>query len=138
MKTSIDYALGEIDRKRRQDAAWYADGSGSAWVATVYHGDRFVHIRADGAMSVHVWRTRKDMLMGCDSDHHATTASELFDAGIRTDRQLLAADDRVEWFMNPWYDIYDGDTGEWLNDVTHTVEDAVASAVAHLREAVLA
>lgn len=138
MTIDIDYAMSEADRHRRQDAAWYVDGSGSSWVATVRDGDRFVHIRADGAMSVHIWRTRKDALMGCDSDYHATTASDLFDAGIRTDRQLLAADDRIEWFMNAWFDIYDGETGEWLNDVTHTVEDAVQSAVAHLREAVTA
>jgi len=137
--TTVDYAYDDkATRRRRQDAAWWVDGSGSAWVATVYDGDRHVHVRADGDMSLHLWDTRKDMLAGCDSDHHVRTANELIEAGIMTDGQLLKADDRMEWTHNAWFDLYDGETGEWLNDVQHTLDDAVNAAIAHLRETVTA
>jgi len=119
----IRYRYDEATRRNREDAAWYVDGDGHAWVATVTDNGASIDIYCDG-----------DMRVSIDNNPDATICSQLVDCGITTDVELSEAEmnGRITWHNNAWYDLYDGETGEHINYVTHTVSDAVAAAITML------
>ena len=134
MTVTVDYAFSPAIRRRCDAAAWYVDGDAHAWAATVYDGERFVHVYADGEMRVHLWSTKTAMLANSHDYAVLRYGTDLIDNGIRTDRQLYRADDRMEWGNNAWFALYAGETGEHLECVEHSLRDAVAAAVEYLRE----
>lgn len=106
------------------DAMFYCDGDGSKLVATVGLGERFVQVRCDGQMRVH------DV-----ADETIYTYSDaLIQAGYRTDDGLYDGE-RVGTLYaenNPWFDLYDDDTGEHLDAVRHDYKDALEAAFEYL------
>jgi hypothetical protein len=134
MTTTVDYCYSASIRRKHDDPAWYVDGDAHTWVATVYDGDRFVHVYADGEMRVHLWPTVA--ARESDSGDYAIIryAGDLLENGIRTDAELRRADARMEWGNNAWFDLYDGETGEHLDDVQYSLVEAVRSAVGYLQE----
>jgi hypothetical protein len=103
-----------------EDAAFFCDGDGSRAVAAVRLGDRAVFVRCDGMMKV------EDVPNDC----FYRNASDLITAGFRTDEHL-DEDERIGAIYfenNPWFDLYDDDSGESLSIITHTYSDALIAA----------
>jgi len=120
--TTVDY--GNADNTPdpdRQDAAWYCVGDSHGWAATVYRGQATIHIYSDGEMNINLY----------DGDRRIRTDADLYDAEITNDKQLyeLCEGGALEWVNNPWFDLYDADSGQHLDTICHTLNDAVNAAV---------
>jgi hypothetical protein len=121
-KPDIDYAITcSRTRNRQQDAAWYVDGYGHTWAATVTLDGNAVHVYADGDMR----------LTHLTHDTEIREAGDLIAVGITSDRKLAAADraGKLEWHNNAWFDLYDADSGQHLECVCDTLSDAVEAAI---------
>ena len=102
------------------DAMFYCDGDGSALIATVGLGERFVQVRCDGQMRVH------DVI----EEEIYTYSDALIRAGYRTDDGLYDGERIGALYAenNPWFDLYDDETGEHLDAVRHDYRDALEAA----------
>lgn len=123
-KVEVDYAVADGRRRRgRQDAAWYVDGDGHTWVATVTVDGNAVHVYCDGEMRIVV------------DDDVVRTTGDLIGLGITSDRKLFAANEsgRTWWQNNAWFDLYDADSGQHLDCVCHSVRAAVDAATEVLK-----
>ena len=108
-----------------QDSAFYVAGGGNCWIATVTHNGLTTDICCDGEMRIPDW---KDPAFVGDNYYDLWRYTEdLIYAGIDTDDKLLALNEsgRVEWVNNSWFDLYDTESGEHLDCITHTLDDAV-------------
>lgn len=117
-KVEVDYAVADGRRRRgRQDAAWYVDGDGHTWVATVTVGGNAVHVYCDGEMRIVV------------DDDVVRTTGDLIGLGITSDRKLFAANEsgRTWWENNAWFDLYDNG-GHHLDCVCDTLNEAIRMA----------
>jgi hypothetical protein len=116
----------------QQDPAFYTHGN-STYIMTVQSGDYSTDVYCDGEMRIHVWDSAQAMNNG---EHHTSVwryTSDLIEAGIDTDEKLsnLFDEGRIDWVHNSWFDLYDTNTGEHLDGVSH--ELAVAWHTAHTR-----
>lgn len=121
-KPDIDYAITcTRTRNRQQDAAFYVDGYGHTWAATVTFGGNAVHVYADGEMRV-TYLTK---------DIEMREAGDLLAAGITSDAKLRAVEraGKLEWHNNAWFDLYDADSGQHLECVCDCLGDAVSAAM---------
>lgn len=134
MKTKAECRYSWKERQAHQDACWYVDGDGHTWAATVTDGVGWINVFADGVMRFDVWNTNSDLLAGAESDHQIKTTDDLVAAGITNDNKLSKTEDRAEWFNNAWFDLYDGETGESLDKVHHTINEAIAEATTLLKK----
>ncbi len=124
MRVKTRYATS--NRRRPEDASFYTDGDGHSWAATVTHGDSSIHVYADGEMKLLVWAEDGtiDVVRTCE---------DLVGAGIGTDAKLAKVTGRSEWVNNSWFDLYDGETGDHLDAVCHTLTEAINLAKENLR-----
>jgi len=109
-------ASDEVD-----DAAFFRDGDGADLVARVTLGRKSVSVYCAGEMRVH----------NLNTDERYVYASDLFAAGIRTDAELTAAEDRrdVEFVHNPWFELeIQGDDGGGLDLIEHSYAGAILLA----------
>lgn len=138
--TTITYeGVNDEDLRLRRDPAWYVcDPSHHEHIATITEGDREVRVFRDGEMRIHIWDSKESRDAGAQPDIIRYT-DRLVGAGIETDEQLAKAhdEDRLEWHMNAWYDLYaygavsDEGGGEpvWLDCVQHDLPTAIGEAV---------
>jgi len=122
-KNANDYELevfGDDLDLTADDAAFYCDGDGSRFVAAVLGDDRTIDIRCDGVMKVH------DVVSECVYQN----TSDLITAELRTDEELDEAEraGAIYFENNPWFDLYEDESGESLSIVTHTYSDALKAA----------
>lgn len=112
---------GESIDPLADDAAFFCQGEGSTAVAAVRLGDRAVFVRCDGTMKV------EDVVNECVYRN----ASDLIDAGFRTDEGLYDAErvGAIYFEYNSWFDLYDDDSGESLSVITHNYSDALIAAM---------
>jgi hypothetical protein len=63
-------------------------------------------------------------------------SDRLEESGFNNDLDLIAAEPRIEWENNAWFDLYwsfgltDEDGENWLNCVTHDLPSAIDAAKA--------
>ena len=119
----------------REDAVFYAGNMDA--VATVSNGERTFYVIVCGVTKALVWPTAE----ACNDGHTEATIVRSGDewkaVGILTDSDLLAADDRIEWVNNSWYEVRPNDsTDEDVFDgaVFHTVYDAVSDVKEHFEQ----
>jgi len=100
------------------DAAFFRDGPGTDLVATVSKDGRTVSVYCTGEMRV----------QNLDTDERYANAADLLAAGIRTDRELTAAEDRrdIEFIHNPWFEV--SVENEDLDLIEHSYAGAVLLA----------
>lgn len=103
------------------DAAFFCDGMGSSLVASVRLGDHAVQVRCDGQMRV------EDIV----EETRYSYAEALISAGYRTDDELYEGEriGALYFENNPWFDLYDDDTGEHLDYISHDYSSALEAAM---------
>lgn len=124
-------------RPDAQDAVFYAGNMDA--IATVSDGERTFCVIVCGETCVYVWPTaeaRADghteptiVRYGDVAPTHLRVHRKWEDVGILTDSDLEAAEDRIEWVNNSWYEIRPNDSNDedaFDGDVFHVVDDAVA------------
>lgn len=116
----------------REDAVFHAGNMDA--IATVSNGEQSFAVVVCGVTKALVWPTAE----ACNDGHTEATIVRSGDewkaVGILTDSDLMAADDRIEWVNNSWYEIRSNDVNyEDVFDgaVFHTVYDAVEDVKAH-------
>lgn len=125
-KPEITYAETRTKvRAKQQDAAWYVDGYGHTWAATVTVNGNEIHIYADGEMRIHSYPLDRDL----------REAGDLLDAGLNSDYDLARAQraGKIEWINNPWFDLYDNG-GHHLDCVCDHLDFAVKMATELLNQ----
>lgn len=122
------------DLRLRRDPAWYVcDPSHHEHVATTTKGDREVRVFREGEMRIHIWDSREARDAG-EQPYIIRYTDRLVGMNIETDEQLADAhnDDRLEWHMNAWFDLYAYKVGEseptWLDCVQHDLPTAINEA----------
>jgi len=126
---SLDNALGDAtiewkvgytpDLEFQKDAVFY---QGEGRIAVVSYKGFEAEIFCDGEMRCYNTETQESYRQ----------TIHFLDAGIETDKQLSEAHEKLEWDMNPWFDLYL--YGEHLDDVQHDLVEAIASASAYVVE----
>ncbi len=124
-------------RLDRQDPAWYVwDANCHQLVASVSKQDKTVHVYCDGEMRIHVW---EDGSMKYKDSQYSVIryCDQLEENGIKNDLDLIAAEPRIDFLNNAWFDLY-GDfvDGEWFNCVNHSLDDAIAQAKAVIDDSI--
>jgi hypothetical protein len=122
-------------RLDRLDPAWFVWGYGHTFVARVSKQGHSIDIFCDGEMRIHVW---DDGSMKHKDAHYDVIrySDRLEERGFNNDLDLIAAEPRIEWENNAWFDLYwsfgmkDEEGEDWLNCVTHDLSDAVNQAKA--------
>jgi hypothetical protein len=126
----IDITIPE-DRVARQDPAFYVGLVEP--VATITSADRTrsIAVRCVGDMRVILWKSAD-----CDTDDEENIVTEIFEtddliwAGITDDEKLAAAEDRMEWENNAWFELFDSaGNGAEFDDVYHEVDEAIQAAI---------
>lgn len=106
-----------------QDPVFYAGNFDS--VATVTSGTRTFAIVVCGETRAWVWPTiNKDEF----SSVMVNRGDKWEDVDILTDAALYAAEDRIEWLNNSWYEVRASDTEDedaFDGNVYHSVSDAL-------------
>ena len=107
----------------RQDAVWYTFDNDAQWVASVYKNNRSIEIMRCGFMRL--WLPDEhDGTLICYTD-------QLIENGITNDEELEMAgrgEYPLDWQNNPWFELYDPIANEWLDIITHDVNDAIRLA----------
>jgi hypothetical protein len=109
----------------RRDAAWYCDGSGASYVATIEDGNRSYDIYCVGQMRL--LDTRTGVV------HR--TKEDLIGAGLTEDADLVDSDQNpnspFEWLNNPWFEIMDGSESTQMieHDLLGAIELALEALV---------
>ena len=111
-------------RAKQQDAAWYVDGYGHTWAATVTLNGNEIHVYADGEMRVTI-----------DNEHDVRTGDDMIDLGISDDNKLFEANEagRTWWLNNAWFDLYENGHHH-LDCVCDTLDYAVRMATELLNQ----
>ena len=118
----VEWATGFPLAKGQTDAAFYKNPS-SSWVCNLKKDGFEVDIYCDGDM-------RAVVLADENRFAEATCGEELIEEyGVKNDDDLKLIH---EWVNNPWFDLYV--RGEHLDEVSHDIRDAIASAKAYLEE----
>lgn len=112
--------FGEERDPLADDAAFYCQGEGSTMVAAVVMSDRTIAIRCDGMMRIENVKTGD--VYRC--------ASDLINAGFRTNEGLWEAErtGEIVWHNNPWFDLYEDESGESLSLIAGTYSEAIEFA----------
>jgi hypothetical protein len=124
----------EDDLRLRRDPAWYvSDPAHHEHIATVTKDDREVRVFRDGEMRIHIWDSKESRDAG-DAPEVVRYTDRLCRI-LETDEQLEKAfdEDRVEWHMNAWFDLYaygavSGVEPVWLDCVQHDLPTAIGEA----------
>ena len=121
---TVDWATGFPLAYDQTDAAFYKNPS-SSWVCTLKKDGFEVDIYCDGDM-------RAVVLADENRFAEATSGEELIEEyGVKNDDDLKLIH---EWVNNPWFDLYV--RGEHLDEVSHDIREAIASAKAYLEETI--
>lgn len=135
----LDFDGTGEDLEKRTDPAFYVWDSTHNYVAKVSYKDKpSIHIYCDGEMRINVW----DSVVARERDEepHVVVrySDQLVKAGVTDDAELYQATERMEWINNTWFDLYSEDTSHgddgWLDCVTHSLGDAISSAMSVLQE----
>lgn len=119
---TIEWAVGLPHPKTQRDAMFYCNPM-TPFVCTVKKGNFSVDIYCDGETRVNVHQYAEICRSGGD----------LVEAGIDCDEKLVD-EQGLTVVNNSWFDLYETDTGEHLDYVTHQIQEAIASAVEWLDE----
>lgn len=115
-----------------QDPVFYAGNFDS--VATVSNGTQSFAVVVCGETRAWVWPTiNKDEFSSVMVDR----GDKWEDVDILTDADLYAAEDRIEWVYNSWYEVRANDANHedaFDGDVFHTVDEAVAEITTWLEQ----
>ena len=111
----IDY--GKKPNPERTESVFFERG----WVASVGIDGYKIDVFADGD-------THLKYTYGTDYYYDLCSPNDFIEAGLDTDKKLEAINDDEEyyWVNNNWFDLYIN--GEHLDQVTHTIDEAVESA----------
>lgn len=130
----------------REDSCWYTFGHGHDAVVSVSRGDQTISIYADGEMDIRVYERQDN---GFQEVGRVRYFDQLSEYGITTDEDLWGlnpTDDLpdtkgpnkagyyFEFINNSWFDLYEGEDGEHLDAVSHTLSDAISQAIAIITE----
>ena len=118
---AIDY--GVKPNPERTESVFFDRG----WVASVEIDGYKIDVFADG-------ETNLRYKAGEDYYYNLCSPSDFIEAELDTDKKLEAIGDDEDyyWINNNWFDLYiDGDH---LDQVTHTIEEAIESAKAVVAE----
>ncbi len=120
-------------RADRLDPAWFVFGTHEL-VARVSKSGHSIDVFCDGEMRVHVWEDGS--MKYKDAHYDVIRYSDNLERIFDNDLDLIAAEPRIEWENNAWFDLYwsfgvkDEEGEDWLNCVTHDLSDAVNQAKA--------
>lgn len=119
MKTIYEVDTYYQNTADKQDPAFYIDGDGHTWAASVTRNERTIYVYADGEMRFTI-----------DGETEVRHTGHLAELGITSDSALWELDKqgRAEWEHNAWFDLYDGDTGDHLDRVCHFLDEAITAA----------
>lgn len=127
------------DTENQQDAAFYVSSAReNTLVATVTNGTTTAYVRCVGMMCVDVWDTVESKKNGEPAERDIRNYSDLIYEGLTTDALLAAADDRLEWENNAWFEVEmdaDGNASGVLYDmgeVAHLLDEALDVAITAL------
>lgn len=114
---------GDSPHPQRKESVFFERG----WVATIGIDGYEVEVFADG--DTHLKHT-----YGTDYYYDLCSPNDLIHAGLDTDEKLEAInnDEDYFWVNNNWFDLYID--GEHLDQVTHTIDEAIESAKAVVAE----
>jgi hypothetical protein len=135
---TVTMNVQDSDTENQQDAAFYVSGAGeNTLVATVTNGNATAYVRCVGMMHVDVWETVESKNNGEPADRDIRDYSDLIYEGLTTDALLDAADDRLEWENNAWFEVQvdadsDGNACGVLYDlgeVSHLLDEALGIAI---------
>ena len=125
MTNGFEVSYTNLYQEDRQDAAFYVDYPDSQWIATVEYGDEKLEVWRVGEMKV--WLPE-------DIDQEGIVirySDQLIENGITNDEELEMAgrgEYPLDWQNNPWFELYDPIANEWLDIITHDVNDAIRLA----------
>lgn len=122
----MDITYHPTYREDAQDPVFYAGTFDS--VATVTSGTRTFTIVVCGETKVYVWADEIDKAGEEEPIATVRSGDEWAEVGILTDAALYAAEDRIEWLNNSWYEVRASDTEDedaFDGNVYHSVSDAI-------------
>lgn len=134
MSVRVVWHSGE-NTPERQDAAWFVERDSSHTLiarVTDDETEQSVGIYVDGEMSVAVYPDEDSARAGGEPLGYLFWADQLAGYGITNDTELAA--ERLVWDGNAWFDLYDGEHGDHLDQVCHSISDALAQARRALAE----
>lgn len=107
----------------KQESAFYQnDGSPQ----TVWDGNDRFYVDRVGEMLI-IYTDPED------NDHYIRTTADLAEHGITDDEALAEYTDKGEevfcWRNNSWFEIWDEQKGEYLDEVYHELDEAVERAI---------
>lgn len=136
----LDFDGTGVDLEQRTDPAFYVYGNANHnYVASVsYKNNPRINIYCDGEMRINLWDSVEARDRNEEPHVVVRYSDQLERAGITCDSELYQATERTEWINNTWFDLYSedesiGDYG-WINCVTHSLGDAISSAMNFLIE----
>jgi hypothetical protein len=112
-----------VPHPKRRESIFFERG----WVATVEIDGYAVEIYADG-------ETNLRYKAGEDYYYNLCSPSDFIHSDLDTDEKLEAINDDEDyyWINNNWFDLYIN--GDHLDQVTHTIDEAIESAKAVVAE----
>jgi len=118
-----------------QEAVFYYPGDE---LATVSDGKRTFVVFVAGVTQANVWPTAEALKEASVEPKYVEGGGEWATVGITTDEELEAADERIEWIHNSWYEVGAADTEDedvFDGEVFHTVDEAIEAIRAELSKA---
>ena len=114
---------GDSPHPNRRESVFFERG----WVASVEIDGYKVDVFADG-------ETNLQYKAGEDYYYNLCSPNDLIRSDLDTDEKLEAINDDEDyyWVNNNWFDLYIN--GEHLDQVTHTIDEAIESAKAVIAE----
>ena len=113
-----NYCYSGKEAADKNDPAFYSDGSKHNFIISFivegYGKLCNYDVYCDGEMRVVNKKTGTEYY----------TANDFLDYDIDTDTKLRELEDDLEWVNNSWFDIYDADTGDHIDQVFHDLSEA--------------
>lgn len=137
---NLEWSQADERNEKREDSAWYTFGHGHDLVVTVRQGERTISIYADGEMDMSVVEKQGDEFQEIGRVRYCEQLAEF---GITQDDDLwglepveneydLSGPNRAGLYFrihhNSWFDLYEGEDGEHLDAVCHTLTEAIELA----------
>lgn len=112
-----------IDKRKRQESAFYQNDKSPE---NVWDGNDRFYVDRCGEMLI-IYTDPKGEV------HYIRTTQDLADHGITDDKALAEYTAKGEeifcWRNNSWYEIWDEQKGEYLDEVLHELDEAVDRAI---------
>lgn len=130
MSITIELAIPD-DRITRQDSAFYTGLAEPVATITTADKTRSITVECVGEMRAILWTSPDCDPVDANIVGILRTSDDFIRAGIIDDITLAAAEDRLEWENNSWFELFDSnDEGRHdFTEVYHEVDEAIQAAI---------